>query len=53
MHAIARWKRDAQQLKAERHNVSVHMEQERLFQEQMKDDAIEQRRRSGSIWRRN
>ena len=44
MHAIVRWKCDEQQLKAERQNISVHLEQERLFQEQLKDDVIEQRR---------
>ena len=41
MHAIVRWKCDDQQLKAERQNVSVYLEQERLFKEQLKDDVIE------------
>ena len=40
MHAIVRWQRDEQQLRAERHSASVHFEQERLFQEQLKDDVI-------------
>jgi hypothetical protein len=44
MHAIVRWKRDEQQLKEERQNVAVYLEQERLFQEQLKDDIMERRR---------
>ena len=44
MHAIVRWKCDEQHLKTECHNMSVYLEQERLFQEQLKDDVIEQRR---------
>jgi hypothetical protein len=41
IHAIVRWKCDEQQLKAERQNVVVYLEQERLFQEQLKDDIME------------
>ena len=44
MHAIVRWKCDEQQLKAERQNVAVYVEQERLFQEQLKDDIMERHR---------
>jgi hypothetical protein len=44
MHAIVRWKCDEQQLKTERHNVAVYLEQEKLFQEQLKDDMMDQRR---------
>ena len=44
MHVIVRWKCDEQQLKAERQNVAVYVEQERLFQEQLKDDIMERRR---------
>ena len=44
LHAFVRWKRDEQQLKAERQNVLVYLEQERLFQEQVKDDVLEKRR---------
>ncbi len=41
IHAIVRWKCDEKQLKTERENISVYLEQERLFQEQLKDDVIE------------
>ena len=44
IHAIVRWKSDEKQLKAERHSASIHLEQERLFQEQLQDDAIAKRR---------
>jgi hypothetical protein len=44
MHVIVRWKCDEQQLKAKRQNVAVYVEQERLFQEQLKDDIMERRR---------
>jgi hypothetical protein len=47
MHAIVRcvrWKCDEQQLKAECQNVAVYLEQERLFQEQLKVDIMERRR---------
>jgi hypothetical protein len=44
MHAIVRWKYDEQQLKVERQNVAVYLEQEKLFQEQLKDDIMERRR---------
>jgi len=44
MHAFVRWKRDEQQLKAERRNISVHVEQERLFQKQVTDDVFEKGR---------
>jgi hypothetical protein len=46
MHAMVRWKSDDQQLPrtAERQKVSVYLEQERLFQEQLKDDVMEQRK---------
>ena len=39
MHAMVRWKSDEQQLPrtAERQKVSVYLEQERLFQGQLKD----------------
>jgi hypothetical protein len=42
MHAMVRWKSDEQQLPrtAERQKVSVYLEQERLFQEQLKDDGM-------------
>jgi hypothetical protein len=45
MHAMVRWKSDEQQLPrtAERQKVSVYLEQERLFQEQLKD-VMEQRK---------
>jgi hypothetical protein len=36
MHAIVRWKCDEQQLKTERQNVAVYLEQEKLFQEQLR-----------------
>ena len=44
MHARVRWKCDEQQLKTERQNVAVYLEQEKLFQEQLKDDIMERRR---------
>jgi hypothetical protein len=39
MHTMVRWKSDEQQLPrtAERQKVSVYLEQERLFQGQLKD----------------
>ena len=45
MHAMVRWKSDEQQLPrtVERQKVSVYLEQERLFQEQLKD-VMEQRK---------
>jgi hypothetical protein len=45
MHAMVRWKSDEQQrpLTVERQKVSVYLEQERLFQEQLKD-VMEQRK---------
>ena len=44
MHAIVRWKCDEQQLKKESQNVVVYVEQEKLFQEQLKDDIMERHR---------
>ena len=44
MHAFVRWKRDEQKLKAERRNLLVHVEQERLFQKQVADDVFEKSR---------
>ncbi len=45
MHAMVRWKSDEQQLSrtVEHQKVSVYLEQERLFQEQLKD-VMEQRK---------
>jgi hypothetical protein len=45
MHAMVRWKSDEQQLPrtVERQKVSVYLEQEQLFQEQLKD-VMEQRK---------
>jgi hypothetical protein len=45
MHAMVHWKSDEQQLPrtVERQKVSVYLEQERLFQEQLKD-VMEQRK---------
>ena len=42
MHAMVRWKSDDQQLPRteERQKVSLYLEQERLFQEQLKDDVM-------------
>ena len=44
MYVIVLWKCDDQQQKAERQNVVVYLEQEGLFQEQLKDDIMERSR---------
>ena len=51
MHAMVRWKGDEQQLPrtAERQKVSMYLEQERLFQEQLKDDVMERRHGTAQV----
>jgi len=51
MHAMVRWKGDEQQLPRteERQKVSMYLEQERLFQEQLKDDDMERRHGTAQV----
>jgi hypothetical protein len=44
MNAIVNWKHNEQELKTERSSVTVPSEQERLYQEKLKDDTNEQHR---------
>jgi hypothetical protein len=44
IHTMVLWKCDEEQLKTESQNVAVCLEQERLFQEQLKVDVMEQHR---------